>query len=374
MRVVVIGGGIVGASTAYHLVRKGAEVVVVDKFHQGQATAAGAGIVCPWVKRDTPLDWYILARAGALYYPDLMALLEEDGETNTGYGVVGALAVSSDLDELDQIEATVRQRRMETPEVGEVSRLTSVEAQSLFPPLREGLEAVHVTGAARVDGRLLREAMWRAAEKHGATRYEGLAGLVITDGKVTGVSVNEKLFRADAVVVAGGAWVLDLLAPLGLEIPVEPQKGQIVHLHLPGQDTSKWPVVLPLSSHYLVSFADSRVVVGATRETGSGFDYRITPAGIKEVIDEALSVAPGLADSTLHDIRIGFRPMGPDILPLLGAIDGVEGLIVATGLGASGLTIGPYAGAVSAKLALKEKLELDLSLYNPLLQPLDNRH
>lgn len=61
-----------------------------------------------------------------------------------------------------------------------------------------------------------------------------------------------------------------VLEPLGLDISVEPQRGQIVHLQVPDQDTSEWPVIIPQSSHYLVSFDESRVVAGATRETGSG--------------------------------------------------------------------------------------------------------
>jgi glycine/D-amino acid oxidase-like deaminating enzyme len=105
--------------------------------------------------------------------------------------------------------------------------------------------------------------------------------------------------------------------------------------------------------------------VGATRETGSGFDYRATPGGVAEVLNQALAVAPGLASGTYLETRIGFRPIGPDIKPLLGAVPGVEGLIVATGLGASGLTMGPYAGELAARLALGMSLSLDLSPFSP---------
>ncbi|WP_243297799.1 NAD(P)/FAD-dependent oxidoreductase [Bacillus litorisediminis] len=364
MRIIVVGAGIVGASAAYHLSKKGADVVLVDKFHEGQATAAGAGIVCPWISRVEDQDWYTFAKGGACYYPNLVSQLKEDGEHEFGYRVVGALAVSNDEDELNRIEDKVRKRQAETPAVGEVTRLSPEEARNMFPPLRANLGAVYVTGAARVDGRLLRDAMKRAAQKHGVVHQAGEAKLEVADGKVTGVKVNDEFLSADAVVIAAGAWASELLQPFGISIPVEPQKGQIVHLTLPGQDTSNWPVVLPQSSHYLVSF-DDRVVVGATRETGSGFDYRVTAAGLKEVLDEALSVAPGLSDSTLHDIRIGFRPAGPDYLPLFGHVPSIDGVVVATGLGASGLTIGPYIGKLAAQLALNEEVEVDISPCNP---------
>jgi D-amino-acid dehydrogenase len=366
MKVVVIGSGIVGASTAYHLARKGVEVVVVDKVHQGQATAAGAGIVCPWITRVEDPEWYTIARNGALYYPELVSALEEDGEVDLGYKMVGAMAVNADDEQLDVIEQRILEKKKDTPEVGEVTRLSAEEAKKLFPPLNDNLKAVHVTGGARVDGRSLRDAMQRAAEKHGVRRYTGEATLMVVDGKVTGVKVNETEISADKVIAATGAWTKRTLAPFGLDIPIEPQRGQIIHFSLSNEDTSNWPVILPQNSYYMLAFDDSRVVVGATRESGTGFDYRHTAIGVKEVIDAGLDVAPGLADSSIQDVRIGFRPAGPDILPLLGTVPDLEGLIISTGLGASGITMGPYVGVLAGELALENEIDIDLSPYNPL--------
>ncbi|MGG0719025.1 FAD-binding oxidoreductase [Robertmurraya massiliosenegalensis] len=366
MKVVVIGSGIVGASTAYHLARKGIEVVVVDKAHQGQASAAGAGIVCPWITRVEDPDWFTIAKNGALYYPQLVSALQEDGEEDLGYRMVGAMAVSKSEEELDVIERRILDRKKEIPEVGEVTRLSEEEVKELFPPISEDLKAVHVTGGARVDGRSLRDAMQRAANKHGVTRYSGKAELVTENQKVVGVKVDGEMIAADKVIVTAGAWTKQLLAPLGVEIPIEPQRGQIIHFKLPNVDTSKWPVVLPQNSYYMLAFDDSRVVVGATREDGTGFDYRFTAVGVKEVIEAGLEIAPGLADSTLHEMRIGFRPASPDILPLLGTIPDLEGIIISTGLGASGITMGPYVGVLAGEIALENEIDLDLTPYNPL--------
>lgn len=365
MKVVVVGAGIVGTSTAYHLACKGADVFLVDRKDEGQATAAGAGIVCPWLSKRRSVNWYHLARAGARYYATLISQLEEDGETGVGYARVGALAVSRDSDEMDAIEERARQKRIDAPEVGEISRLNAHEARHLFPPLHEELSAVHITGAARVDGRLLSNALKRAARKRGVKERTGEAQLEVNGAGVTGVRVNGERVRADAVVVAAGAWSAQLLRPFQVKLPVEPQRGQIVHLRLPGTDTSRWPVVLPESSHYLLAFDDSRIVVGATREDGSGFDYRVTAGGLEEVLREALTVAPGLADGTVHDIRVGFRPMSLSRLPLIGLHPDIPGLVVATGMGPTGLTIGPYAGKLAASLALGEEPEVDLEPFNP---------
>jgi D-amino-acid dehydrogenase len=150
-------------------------------------------------------------------------------------------------------------------------------------------------------------------------------------------------------------------------VPVVPQRGQIVHIGLDGADTSRWPVVLPSATgHYLLAFDGSRVVAGATREVGSGYDVRVTPGGLAEVLNNALSVAPGLSQGTLLETRVGLRPVGPDIRPLLGPVRGVDGLVVATGLGATGLTMGPLAGAVAARAALGLPPEVDLGPFDPL--------
>ncbi|UII55659.1 FAD-binding oxidoreductase [Cytobacillus spongiae] len=366
MKVIVIGSGIVGSSTAYHLARKGIEVVVVDKVHQGQATAAGAGIVCPWITSVEDPNWYTIARKGALYYPELVSAIEEDGETELGYRIVGAMAVSKDDELLDTIEQRILERKVDTPEVGVVTRLSAEEAKNLFPPLNDDLKAVHVTGGARVDGRLLRDAMQRAAEKRGVVRHTGEASLVAANGKVTGVKVNEAEIYADKVIVTAGAWTKQLLARFGIDISIEPQRGQIIHFKVRDEDTSNWPVVLPQNSYYMLAFDDSRVVVGATRESGTGFDYRHTAIGVKEVIEAGLDMAPGLADSTLHEMRIGFRPVGPDILPLLGTIPDLDNLVISTGLGASGITMGPYVGVLAAELALGNEIDVELSPYHPL--------
>lgn len=366
MRVAVIGGGVLGASTALHLGRAGADVVLVDAAHDGRATAAGAGIVCPWVSGADDGPFYRIYAAGARYYPELVALVGACGEHDLGYARVGALCVSDDTAEQDFIADYVRARAADTPEAGDVRRLSATEARAMFPPLRAGMAGVLVTGGARVDGRRLTAAMWRAAQGLGADLRDGLAALAISDRRVVGVQVGAETLTADAVVVTAGAWAPALLRPLGIALPVAPMRGQIVHLRLSGSDTAAWPVVLPQSGHYLLAFEDSRVVAGATREAGAGFDYRVTAAGQAEVLQEALHIAPGLAAATVIETRVGFRPASADGLPLLGCVRGVDGLFVGNGLGAAGLTIGPFAGKLLADLVLGREGSMDLRPFDPL--------
>lgn len=369
MRVVVIGAGILGASTAYHLVRQGADVVMVDRADEGRATAAGAGIVAPWGSRVDDAPTYTLLEAGARYYPELVAALAEDGEREFGYARVGALVAPDEPAELDAAEARVRGRIASAPEAGTVERLAPADARALFPPLRPDLPALHISGGARVDGRLVTAAMRRAAESRGAVAVTGSAAPTVSGDRVVGVEVDGRAIGADAVVVAAGAWAPAMLAPLGISLALAPQRGQIVHLRLPGTDTARWPTLQPLNSYYLLAFDDSRVVIGATRETGSGFDHRLTAAGVASVLNAGIHTAPGLADWTLHEIRIGFRPLADDGRPMLGAVTGIGNLFIGNGLGPSGLTIGPFAGKLLADAALGKAASVPLDAYDPLRGP-----
>ncbi|PQZ57583.1 FAD-dependent oxidoreductase [Bacillus sp. MYb209] len=361
---IVVGSGILGASTAYHLAKAGANVTIVDRQELGQATDAAAGIVCPWLSQRRNKAWYKIAKGGARYYSSLIQQLEEDGETDTGYNRVGAISLHTDEKKLDQMEERAYKRREDAPEIGEITRLSAEETKKLFPALSEEYSSVHISGAARVNGRSLRNALVSAAKKHGATFVKGNAVLIHENNHVTGVKVNEKTLLAEKVIVTAGAWANDILNPLGVNFLVTFQKAQIVHLHMENTKTENWPVVVPPNDQYILTFEDGRVVIGATHENDTGFDYRVTAGGLHEVFHKALTVAPGLEDSTMLETRVGFRPFTPGFLPVIGPLPNFEGILIANGLGASGLTAGPYLGSELAKLALGQPIELDLNDYD----------
>jgi D-amino-acid dehydrogenase len=365
VRVIIIGAGILGASTAFHLALAGAEVTIAEAELEGRATAAGAGIVCPWVSGANDPAFYRLYVAGARYYAELVPLLAEHGEADLGYRRVGALVVSEDASELAASERELRRRRGATPEMGEITLLASRETRALFPPLCADLSGLHVANGARVDGRRLTAALLRVAQRLGTRMVMARAEPLVRCSRVTAVRLGADVVEADCVIVTAGAWAASLLRPLGLALPIEPQRGQIVHLLLPGHETDHWPVILPPGGHYLLAFEAGRIVVGATRESGAGFDFRVTAAGQAEVLHQALRVAPGLGAATVVETRVGFRPVGPDIRPMLGAAPNLPGLTIGNGLGAAGLTIGPFAGRLLADAVLGHPALLDLSPFDP---------
>jgi D-amino-acid dehydrogenase len=360
--IIVIGGGIIAASVAYHLARQDVRVTVVEGTQTGPATNAGAGIVCPWaIEKDGPA--FRLWDEGARYYPDLIAMLADDGQTETGYARVGGVCVAEDPADLDPAEATLRVRLPSTPQIGDLTRLPPGEPARLFPPLDPALAGLVISGGARVDGRAIRDSLLAAAQARGAARVRGDARqLEGTAGRVTGVHVGAGVLRADAVVVAAGAWTPRICAGFGPALAVTPQRGQIVHALLPGADTARWPVILPRHDPYLLAFGGGRLVVGATRED-AGFDYRATVGGVSGLLADALALAPGLREATLLETRIGFRPRSHDDLPLVGTL--ADGLYVATGHGPEGLTAGPWTGLAVAALVLGHSPVTELAPFAP---------
>lgn len=364
-RAIVIGGGIVGASAAYHLAKAGAETILVDRHDAGHATAAGAGIISPGASAHSRPAYFPFAQACTGYYPTLVAELAEIGQTDTRYEKVGELILARTDDEfanLPGFKALVDQRREGgMSHVGAVTLVDDQTARELFPALAPIHGAMHVAEAARVDGDFMRNALMGGAMHHGVRVMSGGATLLHEGTRVTGVSLDGDALFADVVVVATGAWTNALLEPLGVSVPVAPQRGQILHLTVPDTDTSRWPIIGGTGEQYMLSFGPNRVVSGATRETGSGFDVRMTPGGLQSVFNHAMTVAPGLAQSTVHEIRIGLRPLSADGLPYLGLVPGIEGLVMTTGHGASGLQLGPYSGLVAANLALGAPVDIDLA-------------
>ncbi|WP_338373157.1 FAD-dependent oxidoreductase, partial [Enterococcus faecium] len=163
--------------------------------------------------------------------------------------------------------------------------LSPAETKRLFPPLSEDYGSVHVSGGARVNGRALRSSLINAAIKNGVVFHRGEASIVCENKRAVGIKLQDRLLSGEAILDTAGAWSRELLKPIGVEFLVEPQKAQIVHLEIPGADTSSWPVIMPPGNHYILTFESGRIVVGSTHENEAGFDTRVTAGGVHEILN-----------------------------------------------------------------------------------------
>lgn len=362
-KAIIIGGGIVGAATAYELIRKNIEVTIIDGEKKGRATSAAAGVICPWLTQRRNQAWYSLARNGALYYEDLIAQLKEDGETHTGYKKVGMIRIDEDRGALEKFVKIAEERKVDTPEIGEISFLSPAETNKFFPYIEDDYHGLYIEHAARVDGPALRDALLKASVKRGARYIQADASLITRENRIVGAHViNEDLF-ADALVVTNGVWMPEIFREVGIKVDVRAQKGQIIDL-TDDVDTDELPVVKPPNNQYMLTFDDGKIVVGATQEMTKDLLPRNTAYGVHYVLNEAIKYAPSLAQADISKIRVGFRPVTFNHAPMFGPLPAHENVFIATGLGASGLNIGPYIGKQLAKIIKKEVPDIDLAAFS----------
>lgn len=350
--VVVAGGGLLGTALAYELAGLGAEVMLVDRHDIGRATDAGAGILSPETSQRTDATWLALAQAARAHYDELAQRLAAAGVTDSGFSVCGLLSVVWAEHEAPWFEALVASAAERHP--GLLVELSPAEAQERFPPLARPWRALFNPVAGRVDGARLNRALWGQAEAAGVRRLAaGVVGVEAAGGRVSAVATTAGRLPCAALAVTGGAWSAELGRALGAPLPVVPLKGQIVHLVLPGADSTAWPIVQPLLGFYLVPWPGGRVACGGTMEAEAGFDTRPTAAGLRDLLREALKTAPGLDQADVAEVRVGLRPaVMADHRPLLGRLPGWENAYVATGHGTDGLLLGPYSGRlVAAEIA-----------------------
>jgi D-amino-acid dehydrogenase len=358
---VVIGGGLLGAATAYQLARRGRSVALVDRADAGRATAAGAGILAPQTSASLSGDLLNLSLSALRHYEELQASLAEDGFADTGYAPADVLVVATAED--DQERFARNREVLLDRHAAVVEDVSPAAARDRFPPLAEVTGALLARGCARVDGRMLTAALRAAGRTLGVIERDADARR-IEPGK-TGVRVllhNGTELSAAEAVVAAGAWSPELVGELGVALPVEAQRGQIVHLHAAAAVDASWPIVEGLRGHYILPWPTGRVVCGATRETGSGLDPVLTLAGCEEVLREAHRLAPGLAQARIVEWRVGLRPLSTTGRPLVGALPGLPHVHVATGHGPNGLLLGPYCATLLAESLATGRRPAELAL------------
>lgn len=362
-QIIVIGGGILGTSTALHLALLGEKVIVIDRYDKGRATSVAAGIISPWLSQRRNKAWYFLARNGAAYYRELVERLHDLGQMSVGYEQVGAIHVHTEEKRIDAIIALAEKRKVEAPEIGEVTKLTHHQLTEYFPLLNGEYYGVHVSGGAKVDGQLLTEKMKKAAQSLGVEWITGNASLQIEKNKVTGAIVEGNAIVADQVIITTGAWGNELLQQLSINGSVRPQKAQILQLQVNDENTEKLPVVMAPSTLYILAFEEGRLLVGTTHEDHVGFDTRPTAGAAYDILQQAFAYAPKLHDAQLQEIFVGFRPVVPTAIPVIGRLPGYPNVLMANGLGSSGLTVGPYLGKELANLAHNNTSNLNLEDY-----------
>jgi D-hydroxyproline dehydrogenase subunit beta len=332
----------------------------------GGTTGLGEGNVLCCDKLPGPeLD---LARLGLALYDEIEELLGvEAGIRRKGALVVHAGAGSWEGE---------RERVADLRSAGiECSLLDPDEARAAEPELRgELFGASSFPHDLQCDPRAIARALAREAQALGAVVETGrnAESVAVNGGRVEGMAG----IAAGAVVIAAGAWSAPLALSAGLELPVEPRKGQLVRLERrPGFlshkviDGSYMAAVASEDAGLAVSAVmettlDGHVLVGSSRER-RGFDLSVDSAVSDALLDSAAALAPGIRELPVDAAWAGLRPWLPGGLPAIGPSAAADGLWVATGHEGAGVAHGPITGRLIAQALVGEEPALDLAPFDP---------
>lgn len=362
MKIAVIGSGIVGATASFYLTKHKHQVTLFDEG-TGQATKAAAGIISPWLSQRRNQNWYQLAQQGAKFYPQLVADLGLGADSDI-YRQVGTILFKKNDQLLERLFDLAHTRREAAPEIGEIALLSQAEITELIPILKPESRGLFISGGAKVDGQSLIQSLVTAFEAQGGIFKQGRVSNLSSKGKIWQVSTATETETFDKVILATGAWLPQLLTPLGYEVDVRPQKGQLVEVALP-YETTNWPVVMPQGESDIIPFNDGRILIGATHENEEEYDLTPNPEILANLLASIAPLSAELSQGTIKNYRVGTRAYTSDFLPFFGEVKEQTGLFVASGLGSSGLTTGPIIARTIVAWLEGETTALKAENYSP---------
>jgi glycine oxidase len=365
--VVVIGGGLVGCSIAFELAKAGVGVCVLEQGGFGEeSSAAAAGMLS---------GQHGVTNFGPRYQlhyqaRELHAALADDLRERTGldvefcrWGLLELLFTPGEIRAADRCYAAQTQQGLR------VERLSREETLRLEPALTPDMQgAIRFPDEAHVHNGRLSVALAEAARRVGVELRSGepAVALLRQGDRVVGVRTLTQTVPAETVVVANGAWSSTLVRPLGLALPVKPMRGQMLAVR-----TVPRAVHQVIYGHhmYVVPRPDGETLIGATVED-VGFRKEVTLTGLEELVQAGRRIAPGIMGASVLRTWAGLRPGSPDGLPLVGAVDGLSGLVLAVGHHRNGILLGPITGLLVKQLLVDGVRSPHLELLRPERFPL----
>ncbi len=355
---VVVGGGVIGLLSTYLLASAGQEVVLLEAGEAGrEASWAGGGIVSPLYPWRYSPAVTALAHWSQDYYPQLgQTLLRQTGIDPEVYAT--GLYWLDLQDEDEALAWAERQGRALYP-------VPMEQVRAAVPALGDGFSrAVFMPGVANVRNPRLLAALREALQRMPNVRvveHSPVEALIQEGRRIVGVRTAEGEWRGEQVVMAAGAWSAELLAPLGIELPVKPMKGQMI-LYKCAKDFL--PSMVLAKRRYAIPRRDGHILVGSTLED-VGFDKAPTEDALESLKATAVELLPALADAEVVKHWAGLRPGSPDGVPYIGAVSDFDGLWLNCGHFRNGLVLAPASCQLLADLMLERKPSIDPAPYAP---------
>ncbi|MDJ0816451.1 MAG: FAD-dependent oxidoreductase [Desulfobacterales bacterium] len=368
--VVVIGGGVIGASCAYYLAKHKIKVVLLEKrdLASGSSGACGGTI---FLQTKSPGPNLKLALAGAERFRHLHEELAADIEYRNHGGMII-------IETETEYDAMVRWAERQQGAGLDVALLDANQARGLETALSpEILGATFSPADAQVNPWHLTFAFIKSAQRHGAKVYTGVrvTGIQTKSQRIELVETDQGRISTGTVVNAAGAYAARIGALCDLDIPIKPRRGQLVVVEATHPLISR----CMLSAHYIAAkfnpdlarkgggvsiepTAHGSFVLGSTREF-VGFDSRVTRAAIQHIARNVTSILPVLKGRNIIRVFAGLRPYTPDGLPILGPVAGLDGFVIAAGHEGDGIALAPITGELIADLIANNRTDFPLEAY-----------
>ncbi|HEV2314008.1 MAG TPA: FAD-dependent oxidoreductase [Candidatus Acidoferrales bacterium] len=371
---VVVGGGIIGVSLAFELLRRGQSVLVLDRQEPGrEASWAAAGTISPAPDHES-LGIAALGCESYRLYPEFAAAIEKASGESAGFHPNGAMELFFDPD--SETECDRRLKEIQSHGVN-AEAITLTEAKLREPAIGSATRAtLWIRDEAYLDPRVITHVAIAAALKVGVEMRgnSDVISILVEQGRCSGVRVaeaqrhragklagraREKITARNVVIAAG--WRSGEIGGVESYAPTTPVRGQMVAL---GKVSGAPRTILRSSLGYMAPREDGRTVVGSTLESGTA-EKHTTVAGVQKILGAALTMAPGLARAPILETWAGVRPDSPDHLPIIGPTN-VEGLFIATGHYRNGMLLAPVTAKYLAEWIATGKPSAWFEPFSPL--------
>jgi sarcosine oxidase, subunit beta len=355
--VVVVGGGVVGTSIAFHLAEAGVDVCLLERgqLAGGSTSRAAGGFRAQF---SDPLNVAIGLRS-----IEAFTRFGERPGVEIDLQQVGYLFLLDRAEDVAAFEASVALQN----ELGVPSRLVSLDEAATLCPIA-GLEGVLAATFSPLDGHASPEAVTQgyasAARAHGATIATGcsLDAIELSGGEIGRVETSLGGIEANTVVCAAGVWSPDVAGLVGLELPVEPYFREVGFTG----PTPSLPDGIPLTVDFSSGFYFHREGPGllfgmADREQAPGLDAQTDPAWLEHVMEIADRRCPSLLDMGIAGGWKGYYEVTPDHNALVGESPDVSRFLYAAGFSGHGFLQGPAIGEIVRDLVLRREPFVDVA-------------
>lgn len=360
--VAIIGGGAAGCAVAYYLAQAGVKSTIIEREGVGsQASGYAAGGLNPLEGAGIPGPLGAFAWESFQLHIGLHDGLKQQTGIDYHHRTVSEIKLAYDERDLAGLAATIG--NLASVPGFEARWLEPAEVSELEPRVSPGaIRGVYARGNAALDSLKFTEALAAAAQSAGAKIQSGsVLGLEGTGGKINKVLLEDGELECGQVVLALGPWSRKAEAWLDAYIPVDPLKGEILRLELPGG-----PLEHNLSAGGAALYAKSDGLAWCgTTEEWRGFDREPLEETRRSILKRVTALLPEAAQARLESHTACLRPVTPDWLPVLGLTPGWDNVYQATGAGKKGILLAPAIGKSISDLMTVGETALSVGGFGP---------